>query len=138
MHRIHSLSYSLAFFSCLVVAGCSSSGHGSGPGRTVERFHRAVESGDVTAATNFLHPDIVSVLGRERLGSVVRLKSDSFSRKEGIQSIEILSEEIDGTTAKVKVRVSHGNGEIAVSNMVLTQDDGRWLLMRLGGSPSNR
>ena len=138
MHRLHSLSCSLAFFSCLVVAGCSSSGTGSGPGRTVERFHRAVESGDVTAITNFLHPDIVSALGQERLESLMRLKSDEFSRREGLQSIEILSEEIDGTTAKVKVRVTLGNDETAVSDMALTQDDGRWFLRRLGGRPSYR
>ena len=133
MQRIHSLLCPLAFFSCLVLAGCSSSGSGSGPGRTVERFLRALESGDVTTASEMMGgvgPKSKSVSKNKRATSALRIQAARISRAKGLQSIEILSEKIDGTGTKATVRTQliFRNGQTSTGNFPLVRVDGRWVL----------
>ena len=63
MLRIHSQLCLLALFSGIVVSGCSS----SGPAATVQRFYRAVESGELKAAAEMVSGSMVSMMGPKKL-----------------------------------------------------------------------
>lgn len=124
MLRIHWLFCLLALFWGIVVAGCAS----SGPTATVERFYRAVESGEVKAASEMISGSMVSMMGPKKIKAALQGETAKISRKEGIESIEMLSEKIDGQTAEVRVRVTYGNGETHEENLNLTRIDGRWMI----------
>ena len=124
MLRIQLLLCSLALLWGIVAAGCSS----SGPGATVQRFYRAVESGEAKAASEMVSGSMVSMMGPQKLEMALKGEAVKISQKGGIQSIEILSEEIDGHSAEVGVRVTYGNGETDEENLNLTRIDGRWII----------
>ena len=128
MLRIHSQLCLLALFSGIVVSGCSS----SGPAATVQRFYRAVESGEVKAASEMVSGSMVSMMGPKKLEAALQSETAKISRKKGIQSLDILSEEIDGQAAEVRVRVTYGNGEMDEENVNLTRIDGRWMITPKG------
>ena len=128
MLRIHSQLCLLALFSGIVVSGCSS----SGPPATVQRFYRAVESGEVKVASEMVSGSMVSMMGPKKLEAALQSETAKISRKKGIQLIEILSEEIDGQTAEVRVRVTYGNAETDEENLNLTRIDGRWMITPKG------
>ena len=112
------------FFSLIVLTGCS----GSGPAATVERFYRAVEAGDVKAASELVSRSLVVMMGREKIEAALESQTVDIIRKGGIQSIEVLSEEVDGNVAEVNVRITYGNDETEEANADLTRLDGRWML----------
>ena len=128
MFRIHLLLCSLALFWGIVVSGCSS----SGPGATVQRFYRAVESGEVKAASEMISGSVVSMMGPKKLEAALQSETAKISRKGGIQSIELLSEETNGQIAEVRVRVTYGNGETDEQSVNLTRIDGRWMITPKG------
>ena len=127
MLRAHSLVASLTLFFG-VVSGCSS----SGPGATVQRFFRAVESGEVKAASEMVSGSMVAMMGPKKIEAALQQETKKISQKKGIQSISILSEEIDGQAAEVRVRVTYGNGETDEQTINLSRTDGRWLLTPKG------
>ena len=124
MLRIRSPLCSLALFSLLVVTGCSN----SGPAATVEQFYRAVEAGELKAASELVSGSMVAMMGREKIEGLLQSETAKISRKKGIHSLEFLSEEIDGNVAKVHVRLTYGNGETDEENVDLTRIDGRWMI----------
>ena len=128
MLRIHSLLCLLALVSGIVFAGCSS----SGPARTVERFFRAVESGEVKAASAMVSESTVEMMGRKKIEAGLQRETEAIAQKKGIQSIEILSEEINGQAAEVRIRLSYGNGETDEQTVNLSRTSGRWLLTPKG------
>ena len=124
MLRIRSPLCSLALFSLLVVTGCSN----SGPAATVEQFYRAVEAGELKAASELVSGSMVAMMGREKIEGLLQSETAEISGKKGIHSLEFLSEEIDGNVAKVHVRLTYGNGETDEENVDLTRIDGRWMI----------
>ena len=124
MLRIQLLLCSVALLWGIVAAGCSS----VGPGATVQRFYRAVESGEAKAASEMVSGSMVSMMGPKKFEMALQGETGKISQKGGIQSIEILSEEIDGDAAEVGVRVTYGNGETDEENLNLTRIDGRWMI----------
>ena len=71
---------------------------------------------------------MVSMMSPQKLEMALQGETGKISRKGGIQSIEILSEEIDVHAAEVGVRVTYGNGETDEKNLNLTRIDGRWMI----------
>ncbi len=124
MPWIRSLLCSSTLFSLVILTGCSD----SGPAATVERFYRAVEAGEVKTASEFVSGSIVAMMGREKIEAALEDQTADISRKGGIQSLEVLSEQVDGIVAVVHVRITYGNGETYEENMDLTRIDGRWML----------
>ena len=53
-----------------------------------------------------------------------------FEKKGGIESIEIISEEIaeDGNSAVVKFKQTFGNGEVDEDSQTMVKKDGKWLM----------
>ena len=121
MLRIHSLVVLFGLVYAFAVGACSS----SGPANTVDSFYRAVESGEVTAASEMVSG---MMIGPKKIRAELQNLTAAIARKKGIQSIEILSEEVDGPTANIRVRITCGNGEMLEQNVTLTRIDGRWMI----------
>ena len=53
-----------------------------------------------------------------------------YEKKDGLKSIEIISEEIseDGNTATVKIKQTYGNGETQDGTQSMVKRDGKWLM----------
>lgn len=53
-----------------------------------------------------------------------------MKKKDGLKSIEIISEEIseDGNTATVKIKQTYGNGETQDGTQSMVKRDGKWLM----------
>lgn len=125
MHIInHRLLSSLALFAALVAAGCAD----SGPVGTVKQFYRSVESGELEEASEMLTGPMVAMLGRDKVKAALGKGMADTSKKGGIQSLDILSEEVDGTVAKVRLRMTYGNGETEEEELELIRVDGRWMI----------
>lgn len=67
--------------------------------------------------------------------AIVALIADKMNKtldkKEGIKSYEIISEEIaeDGNSAKVKTKITYGNGDTDDQKMkFIKTDDGKWMI----------
>ena len=56
--------------------------------------------------------------------------SKEYEKKDGLKSIEIISEEIseDGNTATVKIKQTYGNGETHDATQSNVKRDGKWLI----------
>ena len=125
MHIInHRLLFSLALLAALVAAGCAD----SGPASTVKQFYRSVESGELEEASEMLTGQMVAMLGRDKIKAAMGKAMADSSKKGGIQSVDILSEEVDGAVAKVHLRMTYGNGETKEEELELIKVDGRWLI----------
>ena len=112
------------FVAALAVTACGA----PGPGKTVEQFYRAVESGRVDAATDMLSiaDAEMAAIASAKLAAAFERERARFAEAGGIESIEVLSEEIDGNRATVNVRMIFGNGAEDEEGHDLVQVDGRW------------
>ena len=56
--------------------------------------------------------------------------SKEYEKKDGLKSIEIISEEIseDGNSATVKIKQTYGNGETQDGTQSMVKRDGKWLM----------
>lgn len=118
----HSRLGVLALCSALVLAGCSNS---SGPADTVKRFYRAVEESDLKAASRLFSGNAADPA---KLQAALSLYSSEIASRQGIESIEILSEEIEGNTAVVRARLTFGDGTTDSQRTNLVRIDGRWMI----------
>lgn len=124
MPRNHLLLFSLALLAALIAVGCAD----SGPASTVKQFYRSVESGELEAVSEILTGPMVSTLSQDKLRAMLVKGTKSISEKGGIQSLDILSEEVSGTVAEVHVRLTYGNGTTEEKKLELVRVDGRWMI----------
>ena len=106
-----------------------------GPAATIHGFYRAVESGEVTAASEMISESTLSMLAPKKLQRILQSETEKISRNKGIESIETLSEDIDGREAEVHVRLTYGNGETEEQRITLTWVDGSWKISPKGKGP---
>ena len=113
------------FAAALALTSCG----GSGPGDVVRDFYRAVERGDVDRAVDLLAADALRFVGMDILRFVIGAVSEELSDAGGIDSIEILAEEVDeraGGRATVRVRINFGDGSSDTEDMDVVREDGRY------------
>ena len=114
----------LLVFAVLAVVGCGK----AGPADTVEHFYRHVEAGEIDAAADLFSDQITALINREKLKTGLAEQTREMKEKGGIASFEVLSEEITGQVADVRIRVVYGNGETEQQDIHLTEIDGVWKL----------
>ena len=114
----------LFVLAALAVVGCGA----SGPADTVEHFYRYVEAGEVDAAADLFSDQVTALINREKLKTGLAEQTREMKEKGGIASFEILSEDITGQVADVRIRVEYGNGESEEQDIHLTEVDGDWKL----------
>lgn len=120
MKRLFKLIAPLLF---VYAAACS--GGGSGPGAVAEEFATAVSNGDGDAMLEHIAPTEREAI-RPKIGLIASLAAQQTEQRGGLDSVEILSEEIDGETATVRYKVTYGNGSEEEESMDLRQVDGVW------------
>ena len=114
--------FSLMVMTMFLMTACSS----SGPGDAMKKYG------------NYLIKGVDESVGAEKMkeqkdGLVSMLKekvSKEYEKKDGLKSIEIISEEIseDGNTATVKIKQTYGNGETQDGTQSMVKRDGKWLM----------
>ena len=114
----------LFMLAALAVVGCGA----SGPADTVEHFYRSVEAGEVDAAADLFSDQVTALINREKLKTGLAEQTREMKEKGGITSFEILSEDVTGQVADVRIRVEYGNGETEEQDIHLTEIDGEWKL----------
>lgn len=107
-----------------LLAGCSL--FSSSPGKTVEKFYRAVEAGEIDTAAGYLSNKVLQNLGYEKLKQGLTQQTRNINDKGRIRTIEITNEDIIGETAQVTVKVTFGNGETTTEKINLVKEEGDW------------
>ncbi len=108
----------------VLAAACSG---GSGPGAVVQDFNTAIAEGDSDAMLEHIDPAMRETL-RPKIGMVASLAAQEARNKGGLESTEILSEEVDGDQATVTYRSNFGDGSSEEDTATLRQVDGVWYM----------
>jgi hypothetical protein len=116
------------FGAVVIAAALASSCGGSGPADVAERFGRLVEQGEVQEASQLVSGEIVGILGQEKLEAVLAGGTREIAERDGIESFEVLSEDVSGSIASLTVRTTYGDGSATEETMELTRLDGEWKL----------
>lgn len=115
-----------------VAFACSSPS--STPSGTTEAVYKAMQSGDYETFSKYVYaaedltPEKAAEF-RTGVSSMLEEKATKmYEKKGGLESFEILSEEIseDGTKAKVAVKTIYGDGSDQESNVPLIKQGDKW------------
>ena len=108
----------------LATAGCGL--FSAGPGATSTAFYRHLEKGEIEAARQMLSSGFVAQLGEQKVRSALEQGAREISEKNGIKSIDIEREDVQGELATVSVRVTYGNDSNDTQNLKLSKENGEW------------
>ena len=125
--------FSLMVMAMFMMAACSSS---SSPGDAMKKYSNYLIKGDYEKFVDGIalgDSETADKLKEQKDGLVSMLKekvSKEYEKKDGLKSIEIISEEIseDGNTATVKIKQTYGNGETQEGTQSMVKRDGKWLM----------
>lgn len=107
------------------LVGCGGS---AGPGDTIVELNKAMEAGDAETVKKIV-PGMAGMVGEDKLKGMMSEASAEAKKKGGIQSIEILKEEINGDIATVEHKLVWGNGdEEQETTELIKNDDGQWIV----------
>ncbi|MBN2570662.1 MAG: DUF4878 domain-containing protein [Ignavibacteriales bacterium] len=101
-------------------------GSSSGPADVVKSFYAAVEKGDVDAAMDLYTDEIIQMLGEEKIKTTITESQKQIEAKGGIESIEVVSEDVKDETAKVNIKLTYKNGESTEEAIDLVKVSGDW------------
>lgn len=127
------LYLSMMVVAMFVMASCSSA---DTPGKALEQYMEAAKSGnyekfvDGIAFKDGLSGEEIEQQKKMWISLLEEKGTKEFEKKGGIESIEIISEEIaeDGNSAVVKFKQTFGNGEVDEDSQTMVKKDGKWLM----------
>lgn len=127
------LYLSMMAVAMFVMAACSST---STPGKALEQYMEAAKKGnyekfvDGIAFKDGLSGEEIEQQKKMWISLLEEKGTKEFEKKGGIESIEIISEEIaeDGNSAVVKFKQTFGNGEVDEDSQTMVKKDGKWLM----------
>lgn len=112
----------------LAVVLCSCSGGGQ-PSSVAKAFFDAVDAGDSEKAISLFAPELredETMSGK--LGFIVGAGISEVEEKGGVQSFEVLEENIGEDQATLNFKVTYGNGDEESDEMKCVKVDGKWYL----------
>lgn len=121
--------FSLMVMAMFMMAACSSS---SSPGDAMKKYSNYLIKGDYEKFVDGIALDdseTADKLKEQKAGFVALLRDKvgkEYEKMGGLKSIEILSE--DGNTATVKIKQTYGNGETQEGTQSMVKRDGKWLM----------
>jgi len=124
MKTLISIAVSALIFSFFII---SCSGGPATPEGTAEKFVRLVEQGD-NSAVDLMAPEVVQLVGRDKLEQSVQEQSAKFKEKGGVSSVEVTEKNIMEDKADLKVKINFGDGTSDFDNMNMIHKDGKWLI----------
>ncbi|MFL6200137.1 MAG: DUF4878 domain-containing protein [Thermoanaerobaculia bacterium] len=99
---------------------------GRTPAAAVKNFYRAVEEGDTDAAIALVSPEVVGLIGENKIKAGLQEQGLKIKQKGGISSIEIKDEAIVGEVAKITAVLTYGGGTAETENLKLKKMNGEW------------
>jgi len=128
------LTLALALTALVLTVSCGTKS--ASPGAAAKAYMEALAAGDYEKVTDGMYfgPDMTAEETEEARAmwlSLIREKgAGDIEEKGGIQSVELVSEEIaeDGQSATVVLKTTDGNGETEEDSMKMVLVDGRWLM----------
>jgi len=98
----------------------------SGPEATVERFYRALASGDVPAAYAQLASESRLQISEDKLRLAIAAAQEKANSRGGVTDFSILESSVEGDQATVRIVETYGNGETDHGTVHLIREDGEW------------
>ncbi len=109
----------------LCVSGCALIR--PGPAATCTSFYRHLENGEITEAQALVSARLVQQMG-QKMRAGLEEEARNIKARGGISDIKIVSEEVNGELATVKMVVTFGNQSAKEDTSKLTLENGRWRL----------
>lgn len=116
------LAASTLILNLMILTACAS----RTPSAAAENFYRAVEKGDTDTAISLISPEVVGMIGANKIKSGLQEQGLKMKEKGGISKIEIKDESVVGEAAKLTVVLTFGNGTVETENMKLKKLEGKW------------
>ena len=124
------------------IAGCAAilalcmSGCGETPEGEAKRAIRAMASGSASSVVSLMPPDDRKAY-RESSAEQKKLFAERLKRaseeirkdKKGIKRVKILERNIEGDSARFKVEITYGNGDVETTTLRLNKYGSDWCFM---------
>ena len=117
MNRRHRMK-GFGLLIAVAVAGCG----GGGPSGTVEAWFDAMNAGKYSDSIEYLGPGLAE-MGKFDGGKSM---ADEMTHQGTMTKLDIISEEVRGEGATVKIRVHYKDGGVEDQDVSLVKADGRW------------
>ena len=138
MRSMRSIRSALPVLLAALALGCGSSGSTGGadgsPGAVVQEFYRHLNAGEYASAMTLYDAE-----AHEYLEDPSTTEDSTFAEwarletKSGaIDTVRVLAEDVNETTAIVDFEVVYRDGSTAKHNVRLTHEEGRWKLGMIG------
>ena len=129
------------------IAGCAAilalcmSGCGESPGGEAKRAIRAMMSGSVSSVVSLMPPDDrkayrdSSADQKDRFAEqVITRASEEFRNDEklGMKRVKILEQSIEGDSARIKVEITYGNGDVNPITVRMKKYGSDWCVQSIG------
>ncbi len=111
----------------LMACGGKGAAKADTPTATFEKYADCVKKGDYTKAVDLLEDSDKAT--QEEKDFIVALMKEAESTNGGLDAYEVLSEEIseDGQSAKLKVKLTYGNGETKETTQDMLKTESGWV-----------
>jgi hypothetical protein len=97
-----------------------------GPKSTVKKFYKHLEAGEIDAVIALFSKTSKAAQFQGKVKPLLVQGTETIKQKKGISSIDIISEEITGETAKVKFTIKYNDGSSEQLESKLIKEDGDW------------
>lgn len=124
MKKVISLSVAIIIL-VILCAGCGSSP--STPEDVAKEFMSRVEKGS-NSALDLFSPELVQMIGKEKLQKAIEEQSAEIKKKGGIKSVEVTDLKIEGEEATMNVATNFNDGSSETEDMKMIKKDGDWLI----------
>lgn len=123
----------IGIIGCAGVLALTLSGCGESPEGEAKRAIRAVASGSASAVVSLMPPEdrkayreSSSEQKKRFREQVKRLSEELRKDKKGIRKVKILERNIQGDSARIKVEITYGNGDVETTTMRMRKFGGDW------------
>jgi hypothetical protein len=106
----------------ILLAACA----GRTPSSAAKSFYRAVEKGDTETAISLISPQVIGMIGVNKITAGLQEQGLKIKEKGGISKIETKDETVVGEAAKLTVVLTYGNGTVETEDLKLKKFEGKW------------
>lgn len=99
---------------------------GRTPSSAVKSFYRAVEKGDTDTAISLITPELVGLVGENKIRAGLQDQGLKIKQKGGISDIEIRDEAVVGEIATLTAVLTFGDGSSDTEKTKLRKMNGSW------------
>ncbi len=111
----------MLFAVSVMLAGCG----GSGPSATVKKLNTAMNNAKYSEMEQYLAKGVLE-MSKQAGGDAMKQMADGMTQNGTQTKFEVLSEEIRGEGATVKIRATFKDGSVEDADVSLVKEDGKW------------